>query len=112
MPDVIYIFQEDHELVCGSKAQLVEEVRKTVVGNLAGYSENRYHGRYHTDETIPSPYFDPSITTLEQAVLRDDLYFTYLHARSDEDYLSMGLGLEAGLDDGTAPGMGQDWEAR
>src|SRR5438046_1466910 len=30
MPDVIYIFQEDHELVCDSRAQLVTEVRKTV----------------------------------------------------------------------------------
>src|SRR5207247_8503334 len=29
LPDVIYIFQEDHELVCDNKAQLVEEVRKS-----------------------------------------------------------------------------------
>jgi predicted Zn-dependent protease with MMP-like domain len=43
MPDVIYIFQEDHELVCDSRAQLVEEVRKTVlheIGHHFGMSED------------------------------------------------------------------------
>jgi predicted Zn-dependent protease with MMP-like domain len=42
LPDVIYIFQEDHELVCGNRAQLVEEVRKTVlheIGHHFGMSE-------------------------------------------------------------------------
>jgi len=42
LPDVIYIFQEDHELVCDSKAQLVEEVRKTVlheIGHHFGMTE-------------------------------------------------------------------------
>ena len=42
MPDVIYIFQEDHELVCDSKAQLVAEVRKTVlheIGHHFGMTE-------------------------------------------------------------------------
>ena len=42
MPDVIYIFQEDHELVCKNRAQLVEEVRKTVlheIGHHFGMSE-------------------------------------------------------------------------
>jgi hypothetical protein len=70
-----------------------EPVRRAVVGNLAGHSEDRYHGRYHTDETIPSPYFDPGITTLEQAVLRDDLYFTSLHSLADPDYPAMGVGI-------------------
>jgi len=40
---VIYIFQEDHELVCDSKAQLVEEVRKTVlheIGHHFGMTED------------------------------------------------------------------------
>lgn len=43
LPDVIYIFQEDHELVCDSRAQLVEEVRKTVlheIGHHFGMSED------------------------------------------------------------------------
>lgn len=43
LPDVIYIFQEDHELVCDNKAQLVEEVRKTVlheIGHHFGMSED------------------------------------------------------------------------
>lgn len=42
MPDVIYIFQEDHELVCDSRRKLVEEVRKTVlheIGHHFGMSE-------------------------------------------------------------------------
>lgn len=70
-----------------------EEVRAAVMGGLLEYSENRYHGRYHTDETIPSPYFDLSITSLEQATLRDDLFFTYLHSLADEDYPAMGVGM-------------------
>jgi predicted Zn-dependent protease with MMP-like domain len=42
LPDVIYIFQEDHELVCNRREQLVEEVRKTVlheIGHHFGMSE-------------------------------------------------------------------------
>ena len=42
LPDVIYIFQEDHELVCDHRAQLVQEVRKTVlheIGHHFGMSE-------------------------------------------------------------------------
>jgi predicted Zn-dependent protease with MMP-like domain len=42
LPDVIYIFQEDHELVCDRREQLVEEVRKTVlheIGHHFGMSE-------------------------------------------------------------------------
>ena len=42
LPDVIYIFQEDHELVCDSREQLVDEVRKTVlheIGHHFGMSE-------------------------------------------------------------------------
>jgi hypothetical protein len=68
------------------------EVRQRVFRELVRYSENRYLGKYHTDETIPSPYFDPSITSLEMAKERDDLFFTYLHSPRDPDYLSMGTG--------------------
>jgi predicted Zn-dependent protease with MMP-like domain len=42
MPDVIYVFQEDIELACENKEQLVEEVRKTVlheIGHHFGMSE-------------------------------------------------------------------------
>lgn len=42
LPDVIYIFQEDHELVCDSRSQLVDEVRKTVlheIGHHFGMTE-------------------------------------------------------------------------
>lgn len=60
--------------------------------DLAGFSENRYLGRYHTDETIPSAYFDLSITDANGATLREDLYFTYLHSPGDRDYTTMGIG--------------------
>ncbi|HEY7089064.1 MAG TPA: metallopeptidase family protein [Tepidisphaeraceae bacterium] len=42
MPNHILIFQEDHELVCDSEQELVEEVRKTVlheIGHHFGMSE-------------------------------------------------------------------------
>lgn len=34
LPDVIYIFQEDHEMVCDRPQQLVDEVRKTVLHEI------------------------------------------------------------------------------
>jgi hypothetical protein len=66
--------------------------RHRVFGDLARFSENRYLGRYHTDETIPSPYFDLAIADANGATLRDDLYFTYLHSPGDRDYTTMGIG--------------------
>jgi predicted Zn-dependent protease with MMP-like domain len=42
MPDVIYIFQEDHELICSSRSELIEQVRKTVlheIGHHFGMTE-------------------------------------------------------------------------
>jgi predicted Zn-dependent protease with MMP-like domain len=42
-PNHILIFQEDHEMVCESRRQLVEEVRKTVlheIGHHFGMSED------------------------------------------------------------------------
>ena len=43
LPDRILIFQEDHELACGSPAELVEEIRKTVlheIGHHFGMDED------------------------------------------------------------------------
>ncbi|MBI2806632.1 MAG: hypothetical protein HYX68_16750 [Planctomycetes bacterium] len=70
------------------------DVRQRVFGDLAQFSENRYKGHYHTDETIPSPYFDPNLWKQEDLVERDDLYFNYLHLQTEEDYMSMGIGIE------------------
>jgi hypothetical protein len=70
------------------------EVRQRVFGDLARFSENRYKGRYHTDETIPTPYFNPHLWRREDLVERDDLYFNYLHLLTEEDYSSMGIGIE------------------
>jgi predicted Zn-dependent protease with MMP-like domain len=42
MPDVIYLFQKNIETICESEAQLVEQVRKTVlheIGHHFGMSE-------------------------------------------------------------------------
>jgi hypothetical protein len=70
------------------------DARQRVFGDLAHFSENRYKGLYHTDETIPSTYFDPDLWRHEDLVERDDLYFNYLHLQTEEDYLSMGIGIE------------------
>lgn len=78
-------FQEDRE-------PPTFEERRRVFADLARFSENGYLGRYHTDETIPTPYFDVTITDLDGAQLRDDLVFTYLHSPRDPDYTSMGIG--------------------
>ena len=59
---------------------------------MAPYSENRYRGHYHTDHSIPTDYFRDELWRKEDLPVRDDLYFTYLHSKHDEDYLSMGLG--------------------
>ncbi len=43
MPDVIYIFQEDHELACDREADLAAEIRKTVlheIGHHFGMDED------------------------------------------------------------------------
>ena len=44
LPDRILIFQEDHEIACDSPAQLVEEIRTTVlheIGHHFGMDEDR-----------------------------------------------------------------------
>ncbi|OYV86737.1 MAG: hypothetical protein B7Z73_11265, partial [Planctomycetia bacterium 21-64-5] len=61
------------------------------------YSHHGYHGRYHTDITIPSDYFKEWLWKLEEIGQRDDLLFTYLHSLSDADYEAMGIGEELGL---------------
>lgn len=68
------------------------EQRSNYFGDLAQFSENRYTGLYHTDETIPTVYFDEGLWRREDIRERDDLYFTYLHQRTDQDYSSMALG--------------------
>jgi hypothetical protein len=82
------------------------EQRQRYFGELARFSENRYKGRYHTDHTVPAAYFDESLWRADDLAVRDDLYFTYLHDRKDEDYQSMGLGLEDGLTGGATTTTG------
>lgn len=70
------------------------EQRQRHFGDLAAFSPNRYKGFYHTDHTVPTAYFDETLWKREDLIVRDDLYFTYLHDLRDMDYLSMGLGLD------------------
>ncbi len=52
--------------------------RLAVLGSLAAHDEDEYGGRYHTDQTIPAEYFDPSPD--RPAGLKDHgLYFTYFY---------------------------------
>ena len=83
------------------------EQRHRCFGELARFSENRYVGRYHTDHTISSPYFDERLWRLEDIGERADMTFGYLHNRADDDYQSMGLGeqIEAAL---AAPADSED----
>ncbi len=78
-------FEEDHEPPPSAE-------RPRYFGDLAAYSENRYQGLYHTDQTIPKDYFNNGLWRKEDLNARDDLYFTYMHSKSDPDYSSMGLG--------------------
>ena len=73
------------------------EMRQRWFKELAEYSHHGYHGRYHTDVTIPSDYFKEWLWKLEEIGQRDDLLFTYLHSLSDADYEVMGIGQDLGL---------------
>ncbi len=84
------------------------EQRQRYFGDLASFSPNRYRGRYHTDHSVPSPYFDEALGRRDDLPVRDDLYFTYLHDLDDPDYLSMGLGVELGLADKEPPATNQE----
>jgi hypothetical protein len=70
-----------------------ESERQKALNDLTPYNEDRYQGKYHTDQTIPAEYFDPS-PDRPLGLVDHDLYFTYLHRASDPDYASMGLGQE------------------
>ncbi len=78
------------------------EPRPRYFGDLAQFSEKRYKGRYHTDHTIPSTYFDESLWRAEELPERDDLYFNYLHKLGDIDYQEVAVGLELGVTHGSA----------
>ena len=55
-------------------------------------------GIYHTDHTIPSPYFDEHLRHRDDLSVRDDLYFNYLHSLAEEDLFEYGArhGVAAG----------------
>lgn len=67
-----------------------EEKRAEILKEFCPYSEDYYWGRYHTDVTIPSEYFNLGLKV--PPADKEKLCFTYLHRRSDEDYESMGTG--------------------
>jgi hypothetical protein len=88
-----------------------ERRRDAVLADLREYNEDLYRGRYHTDETTPAEYFDPG-QARPDGLADHDLYFTYLHRKSDPDYESMGLGEEIAealaLHEELFPGPGTD----
>jgi hypothetical protein len=88
------------------------EQRQRYFADLASFSPNRYQGLYHTDHTVPTPYFDEALWKREDLEVRDDLYFTYLHNLDDPDYQSMGLGVELVSEDGGTPTTNQDREGQ
>jgi hypothetical protein len=88
------------------------EQRQRYFGSLAGFSPNRYKGLYHTDVTVPTPYFDETLWKREDLEVRDDLYFTYLHDLNDVDYKSMGFGLELRPEDGDTQATNQVREGK
>ena len=61
--------------------------------NLAGKNRCEYAGLYHTDQTLPSTYFNPA-TLRPEGPAFDNLDLTYLHRDSPDnpDYKSMGAG--------------------
>jgi len=60
---------------------------------MAPFNERVYLGQYHTDVTIPTEYFDPSV--VKPLHLKElSLDFTYLHDKSEADYGLMGIGEE------------------
>jgi hypothetical protein len=70
-----------------------EEERSKILGRaLCPYSEDFYYGRYDTDVTIPSEYFNPSPACPHSK--EHQLLFTYLHRETDKDYVCMGIGDE------------------
>jgi hypothetical protein len=79
------------------------EHRERYFANLAPFSPNRYYGFYHTDHTVPTPYFDEALWRRGELRVRDDLYFTYLHDLGDPDYQTMGLGVELEPEEGGSP---------
>ena len=71
---------------------LAENDRVRILGHdLERYNENEYAGWYHTDESIPREFFDPT-PEHPVSVIEKRLAFTYLHSEKDPDFLSMGLG--------------------
>jgi hypothetical protein len=70
-----------------------EGVRGKSLYEMASYNERYYLGQYHTDITVPSEYFDPSIIR----PLKDEckLDFTYLHDQSAPEYALMAVGEDA-----------------
>lgn len=60
---------------------------------FAKFDPRRYEGDYHTDFTIPSPYFTPALERPDQTVF--DLDFTYLWSPTEGgfDHSTMGEGV-------------------
>jgi hypothetical protein len=63
--------------------------RVTLLGSVARFSACSYEGVYHTDYTLPASYFEEVL----QPERTFSLSFSYLHAPSDADFHTIGLGV-------------------
>lgn len=66
----------------------------TLPPDLNGFNHCEYAGRYHTDHTIPSPYFRDDVGQPSDTRHFDNLDFTYLFDKTLDDYSVMAEGLQ------------------
>jgi hypothetical protein len=79
--------------LCDASSHLTGEARESALRDMAAFNERVYYGQYHTDVTVPSPYFDPAAHKPADSP-ELELLFTYLHDHDDSDYDLMGVGAE------------------
>jgi hypothetical protein len=75
-----------------ASSKMSGDFRKAALRDMAGFNERTYCGQYHTDVTVPAPYFNPAAERPDSG--EHELLFTYLHDSEDSDYGLMGLGEE------------------
>jgi hypothetical protein len=80
-----------HLLARDASCKLAGDLRNAALRDMTNFNERTYCGQYHTDVTVPGPYFDPAVEK-PAASAEHDLLFTYLHDHEDTDYGLMGLG--------------------
>jgi hypothetical protein len=60
--------------------------------DLVGFDWRKYAGAFHTDHTIPSPFFEEAVDRPERYTDHLDLDFSYLHDPREQDHRLIGTG--------------------